>query len=312
MNPKLSDWLGLGVLVVVWGTAFLWTEVALEAFSPSVIVAGRVVIGVSIVLGFLILTRRRLQIRSIWGQLALFALFGNVLPFHLISWGQQHIDSGTTGILMALIPLIVISLAHFLVPGERLTWPRLVGFGTGFVGVVWIIGPAMMLTAQATVALGQFAVLGGALCYSINIILVRRLARTESTVTAGGTLIVSSLLTLPLAFIDSSATLPRFDAVPFLAVVALGLFSTGIGSVVYFRLIRRAGAAFLSLINYLIPVWAVIVGMAFLGETPQARALIGLALVLAGIALSQWTPTKRRPAAIRSLAAPPRAMTSDA
>ena len=140
--------------------------------------------------------------------------------------------------------------------------------------------------------LGKLAVIGAACSYAVNVVLVRSRARAEPLTCAAGTLVISSAATLPLALAGGPALAGGFTMGSAVAVLLLGVFSTAVGSVLYFRVVRRAGASFLSTINYLIPVWAVAIGVLALGEAPAPRALAGLVLVLAGVAVSQWAPAR--------------------
>lgn len=289
-GPRPQDWLLLGLLVVLWGSAFGLTEVALRSFSPLQLVTGRLWIGAAILLVVVMLRRRSFPrgLRA-WMFLSAMAVLGNALPFFLISWGQQVISSGLTGILMAIMPIVVLFMAHFFLPGEKLTWRRIVGFLLGFGGILILTGPEALarLRGEGAALLGQLTVLAGAVCYGVNLIIARRSPRLPADVTAGWVLLGSALLA-------SSATLlsgepwpvaPRADAL--LAVFALGVLSTGLATVVYFRVVARAGATFLSLINYLIPVYAVLFGAVFLGEHVAGQSLVALVIILLGVLSSQ-------------------------
>ncbi len=141
-RPQLQDWLALFALVAVWGSSFMLTRVALDSLAPEVVVFVRLAVGAALLALLWLLTARNASFRALpWTDLALFAFLGNVAPFFLITWGQQHVDSGTTAILLAVMPLLVATLAHFLLPDERLTLARLVGLLIGFIGVIWVVGP---------------------------------------------------------------------------------------------------------------------------------------------------------------------------
>jgi drug/metabolite transporter (DMT)-like permease len=170
--PHFGDWLALLVLTVLWGSAFVLNELALASFSPSVLVVGRIVVAALLVYGYLRLTGQTLpRPGRAWMPMLVLAVLGNVLPFHLIAWAQQQIDSSLAGILMAVMPLFVLSLAHFFVPGARLTPYRVAGFVVGFTGVVVVIGPELRQGLAGNAALlGAIAALGAALSYSISAI----------------------------------------------------------------------------------------------------------------------------------------------
>lgn len=283
-----GDWVALLALTLLWGTAFMFNELALASFSPSVLVAGRILIATAVLYAFMRANGIRLPpLGRAWIPLLVMAVLGNVLPFQLIAWAQQYIDSSLAGILMAVMPLFVLTLAHFLLPGSKLTPYRVVGFVVGFAGVVTIIGPEALRGLDKNTALwGAVAVLGAALSYSLNSIYARRLGATNPVQLSAGMLVAASLLSLPGAALDVPGIVsPGIAATA--SLVVLGLLSTGVATVLYFRLVQGPGPAFLSFVNYLVPPCAVLAGALFLDETVSPSVYVGLSLILSGIAVSE-------------------------
>jgi drug/metabolite transporter (DMT)-like permease len=296
MHPRhgLGDWGMLLALTAMWGSAFLLTKVAVGGLPPGWVVAGRLLLAAALLLplaawcGGLGHTDRRG-----WVFLALIALMGNVLPFWLIAWGQRGIDSGLSGILMAVMPLAVLGLAHLFVPGEGLTRWRLAGFALGFAGVAVLLGPEALSdqvpgeNAGAPEPLpAMLAVLGGALCYAVSAILARLRPAQGALPTAALVTLLAALMALPIALViePSPPRAPTWAEVA--TLLGLGVFSTATAAVVYFRLIASAGPSFAAQLNYLIPPWAVAMGVLFLGESPRPNHLYGLALILAGVLIA--------------------------
>ena len=287
----LSHWLLLVALVAMWGSSFVFTKLAVDALPPAVVVAARLVIAAVLLLALLAIRGEALP--GAWRQwrwIVAMAIVGNALPFWLISWGQQHIDSGLAGILMAIMPLSTLILAHLFVAGERLTMRRAAGFLLGFAGIVVLIGPEALLEVRGSgsALVAQVAVLGGAVCYAVNSILARRRPASPPRQAAAGVALAAGLMMAPIAFAGAPTAILT-TPLPMLAVAAvlfLGVVSTAIATIVYFELVSAAGPSFLSLINYLIPIWAVGLGIAVLGERPSWSALAALVLVLTGIAVS--------------------------
>lgn len=283
-------WLLLIALVVMWGSSFLLTKLAVAAVPPSVVVAGRLGIAAILLFGALMIAGRRLPG---WGRhwpfFVAMALVGNCLPFWLISWGQQGIDTGLAGILMAVMPLVTLVLAHLFVDGERLNRSRVVGFLTGFFGIVILVGPEALLELEGggSALLSELAVLAGAVCYGVATIVARRRPKSDSLVAASGVMIVATAIMMPIAVVSDGTRSFEVSLIGASAILLLGVVSTALATVVYFKLITMAGPSFLSLINYLIPLWAVLLGTVLLGETPEWTALVALVLVLSGIALSE-------------------------
>ncbi len=289
-----GDWIALLILTVLWGSAFFLNELALRALSPSTLVFGRIALGAAVLLVYLFAFNARLpDTLSGWLSIAVMAFLGLVLPFHLTAWAQLSIDSSTSGVLMAAVPLFVLTLGHFLIPGARLTAPRILGFVSGFIGVLCVIGPdALSGLAENAELMGALAILGAALSYAVNTIYVRRAGTGDPVAMSAGMLILASAMTLPGAA-SSNLALP-VSMTSVLAAAILGLLSTGFASVLYFRLVQGPGPAFVSLVNYLVPGWAVLIGALYLDETLAPTAWLGLALILAGVAMSELGPSIRR------------------
>ena len=285
----LNDWLLLLALVAMWGSSFMFNRVAVASLPPWTVVAGRIGIAALVLTAVVHATGRRLPPPGrTWAPFVLIAAIGNAIPFYLITWGQQVVESALAGILMAVMPLATLVLAHFLIAGERMTRPRATGFVIGFGGIVLLMGPAALAGAGGDAMLVyQLAVLGGALCYALQSVLTRLIIRGDVMVAAAATLIVASLMVVPAAlWLDRPWTLsPRGVSVA--AVVWLGVAPTALATVLYFQLIRSAGPTFMSLVNYLSPGVAVLLGLVVMGEHPHAIAYFGLVLILAGIAVAQ-------------------------
>lgn len=290
MRPTGTDWALLCVLASIWGTAFLFTKVAVAAIPPLTVAAGRLTLA-ALVLGSL---ARRAGHRlpddaARWRGIVAMAVFGNALPFFLISWGQVVVDSGVAGVLMAAMPLTTVVLAHYFVEGEPLHRTKSAGFLLGFAGIVVLVGPQALgrFGGSNATLLRQGAVLAGAMCYALNTILARRLPPTPPIVIAAATLALASAVTLPVALaVDAPWRLvPDVGAVA--AVIHLGIVATALAMTVYYRVVASAGPSFLAMTNYLIPVVAVATGIVVAGEPSSWNLWAALALVLSGVALGR-------------------------
>lgn len=304
MNQRpLTQWLLLFSLAMIWGSSFALTSLVLRELSPASVVFLRNLFACCLLFPLALLLRRPLPRGPRLGLFILaMALIGNALPFTLISWGQQLIDSALAGILMAVMPLVTIILAHFFIADEPLNKQKLTGFFIGFLGILVLIGPsalgAFQLSGEAFWA--QLAVLFAAVCYGINTIITRRKPKSDSWSTAASVLMVSALMLWPLAAFTTGFShqvdlqgLPSFghfsdfSQKTWIAITLLGFICTGIGTVIYMTLINLAGPSFVSLINYLIPIWAMILGVTFMNEVLSWSHWLALGLILSGIAISQ-------------------------
>lgn len=287
-TPK--DWMLLLALVAMWGSSFMFNRIAVASLPPLTVVAGRVGVAAIALIFIVYAMGRRLPLPGKdWWPYVVIALIGNAIPFYLITWGQQVVESALAGILMAVMPLATIVLAHFLIAGEHLTRQRAAGFALGFGGIVLLMGPAALagIGGEAVRIISQLAVLGGALCYALQSVLTRLIVRGDVMVAAAGTLLVASVIVVPVAlWLDRPWQLaPSMSSAA--AVVWLGIGPTAVATILYFMLIRSAGPSFMSLVNYLSPGVAVMLGLLVMGETPSANAYFGLALILCGIAVTQ-------------------------
>ena len=135
-RPRAADWVLLLALTVMWGSAFALTKAAVSELAPATVVTARLAVGAGLLLlWWWVGVRHWPRDRRLWLFFVMIALFGNIIPFNLIAWGQLHIDSGLAGLLMAIMPLFTLLLAHIAIPGERLTAARTGGFIVGLVGV---------------------------------------------------------------------------------------------------------------------------------------------------------------------------------
>lgn len=276
--------------MAIWGSAFLVIEYAVAGLTPAWITAGRIWVGTVVLLAVVFARRRGFSVsRRDWKYFALMALVGNCMPFFLITWGQQFITSGEAGILMAVVPLQVIALAHFVVPGDRLTAARIVGFVIGFFGVLLLFEPGSaraLFTEDNSVA--KLAVLAAGSCYAIATVLAKLQPNQSPYQTAAGVMIAGSLMMALAAPVMEPVPTAPFPPAALVAVAALGLLATGLATVVYFYVAQHAGAGFLSLTNYFVPCVAAALGTWVAGEALGLRTWLGLAVVLSGVATAQF------------------------
>ncbi len=285
-----GDWLALFALVVMWGSAFALTTFALETLDPWWVTASRLTLGALVLLGVALARGVRVpRDARAWGWFAWLGLVGNVAPFALIAWGQQHVASSLAGILMAVVPLLTIVLAHALLPDEPLNRRRVAAFLIGFAGVVLLIGPLAVagLRVSGLRLVAELAILGAACGYALNGVTARLAPALPGLTLATGVLCAAALQALLLAALIAPApTLPGWRAG--FAVFLLGVFPTALGAAILYPLLARAGAAFVALTNYLVPVFSLLLGVALLGESLAATDYAGLALILGGVAISRW------------------------
>jgi drug/metabolite transporter (DMT)-like permease len=284
-------------LGAIWGASFMFLKIALRDLAPASIIAGRVVLGLltlAVVVPFLPGNDRVLREQSErWRALAVLGLVATAAPFLLITWGQQYIDTGIAAILNASAPIWTALLALGFVRSERVSGLRLTGILVGFLGIVLLIGFEPGGGDRAV--LGSLAVVGGAALFAVGALYAgRRLEGVSSLGVALGALIWASVFTLPLGLARMAGHEVTWDAGA--SVLALGAGATGVAYLLYFGLIMGAGPSRAILVTYLVPSFAVVFGVTLLDEGLTVQALVGLALVLVGVALGTGT---WRPASLR-------------
>ncbi len=282
-------WLMIATLGLVWGGTFPLIKLTLEGITPFWLAAGR--IGFAAALLCAVWAWRGFQLfraeRS-WPALLIIGLFSTALPFMLINWGQQHVSAGFTGLSMAAIPLIVLPLAHLFIPGEQMVLRRLFGFVVGFVGVALLIGSKAFASSNAELELfGRIACVSAAGCYAISSILTRRLPPVDPVGLAAILLVIGTVVILPVAWtVEGPPVMPEGRILGLIAL--LGLIPTAAANLLRVIVVREAGPTFMTLTNYQVPVWAVVLGALFLGESLPPSMLLSMILILSGLCISQW------------------------
>jgi len=288
-TPSLSisatDWLLLILLSVLWGGAFYFAKVAVLEIPTLTLVFGRVAIAAAVLLVLTQLMRTPLpRDRETWQILGVMAVLNNVLPFTLIVWAQIHISVGLASILNATSPLFSVFVAHALTADDKLSGGRVVGLIAGFIGVVLLIGPDLLGELGAHLW-AQIACLAAACSYAFGAVYSRRLRGLQPITVATGQLTMSAVLLLPIVLIfDTPGIVMSVSRAALWALLALAVLSTAFAYLIYFRLIARAGATNALLVTFLIPVSAILLGMALLSEQLALHQLAGMIAIFAGLA----------------------------
>ncbi len=293
-TPTFGNWIALITLGLIWGASFLGIAIALEGFAPVWVAAGRIVLGALTLTGIALALRVPLpRTPLVLGFAFGMGVFSNALPFFLLGWSQQHVTSGFAGISMAAIPLFVIGFAHFLVPGETLTRPKVAGFVLGLVGVGVLIGPGVLAASGSDLeALARLGCLGASLSYAVGAILTRRCPEVHPLGFGMVALWSASAFMLPVALMTDG--LPAWpDARPLAAILYLGLLPTGFATLLLVGVIRSAGPSVLSQVNYHVPVWSVLLGVLVLNEELPGRFILALAIIIGGLMLARRSPLRR-------------------
>jgi len=289
-----ATWGMLMVLGLVWGGSFFFAGYAVREIGPLTLTALRVATAAAALWIWLFATGYRVPLDArLWGAFAVMGLLNNAIPFSLIFWGQTEIASGLASILNATTPLFTVVLAHALTADEKMTPGKIGGVLFGLFGVAVIMGPDAIAGLGAAF-LAQAAILGAALSYAFAGIFGRRFKERPPAVTACGQVTMSSLMMAPVAFLVEN---PFAGAMPgpmtWAAIVALGTVSTAFAYILYFHILKVAGATNVLVVTFLVPVSAIILGVLFLGEMLLARHLTGMALIGVGLVVMDGRLTRR-------------------
>lgn len=293
INNIFFSWFLLISLGIIWGMSFLGVELALNSFQPLTIACFRIILASLILFVICNLTGNKLPRPSdpngkkILLHCLGFGLFSNAIPFSLLSWGQIQVSSSFAGIAMAVVPLVVLPMSHFLVPNQKMTALKLIGFVIGFIGIIVLIGPsAFEITNSKTIILAQIACVLASVCYATGSIITKLTPPTNLISFTSCSLLFASAIMIPLTFIIDG--IPSFNLdISLLGLIYLGLFPTALATIMLVTLIRVKGPPFLSLVNYQVPIWALIFGLFVLNEQLPAEFLIALLIILTGLGVSQ-------------------------
>jgi len=278
------DWALLLILAALWGGTFFFIAVVVHDLPTLTIVAARVSLAAAALGLFAWAVGLRLpRDAATWRDFVVLGVLNNALPFALNVWSQAHLASGLAAVFNATTPLFTVLVAHALTHDERLSGAKIVGVLIGLAGVAVLIGTDVLQDLGVAVV-AQLALLGAALSYAFGIVYARRVRHLAPTMIGLGQLCASTAMMVPVALaLDRPWQLPLPDGTVIASVVCLAVFSTALAYVIYFRLLTTAGATNASLVTFLNPVSAILLGSLVLGERLAPHHFAGMALIFAGL-----------------------------
>lgn len=279
-NMNAREWLLLVALSILWGSSFFFIKIVLQELQPLLVVFTRVSFAAIALTAFVYISGQRMPTSpQIWGAFLVMGVLNNLIPFSLIVWGQTYINSSLAAILNATTPVFTVVLAHFI-HDQRLTLNRCVGVLLGLCGAIVLIGSEVLREFNPQ-SLGQIAILGAAMSYSLAGIYGRRFRNLSPVVTAAGMLISTTIMMLPLALLWDWSF--KLSIATWSALLGLALLSTAIAYLIYFYLLAAVGATNLLLVTFLIPISALLLGVFILNEQLTWNAIAGMTLIFAGL-----------------------------
>lgn len=283
----------IGVLALLWGSTFLWIKIALAGFSPVQVTLIRCALGAVVLLALCYAARRRLpRDRATWGHLVVAALFCNAVPFALFSIGEQTVDSGVAGVLNATTPLWALLIGIVLGTERGLRPVRLGGLLLGFAGTVLIFAPWQQ---SGLTSWGALAIIGAAASYAVGFAYMgaNLVGKGHPTIALSAAQLIAATGLTTLTLPAGGLTTVQVGPAILVAVVVLGVLSTGVTFHLTFRMIADEGATNTAAVGYLLPVVSVALGAIVLGEELTVRVIAGMVIVLVGLGMIRWT--KRTP-----------------
>lgn len=290
INQKMSliDIMTLLATAFCFGVSYYFIEILIRHLPPLTIVSIRVILASFVLWGvvFILKLKRPKSFRQ-WRSLFLIALMNNAVPFTLFVWAQRHIDSSIAAVLNATMPFFTVILAALFLSDEKINRFKLLGVPVGIVGTAILIGPNLQASGTMSL-LGQLAALLATLLYAISSVYARRFKEwgLSPIMIAAGQVTMAAIMLLPLTLIiEQPWTLPVPPVEAIYALLGITLLSTVLSYILYFKLIASAGATNASLVTFLNPVTAIILGTLLLGEIITPTQTLGIAIVMLGLVI---------------------------
>ena len=290
---KSKQWFAFITLGLIWSSSFLWIKIAVQEIPPLTLVAYRVLFG--LLFGVVMILIQRVSLlhgAKTWTPLLILGISNIAIPFFLISWGEQSINSGVAAILDATVPLFSIVIAHFTLEDDQMTFAKVLGLLIGFAGVVVLMSKDIGNSSSSL--LGQGAVILACTFYAGSGVYARK--NTENTpgiLRSAGPLISATVVMWLGSFLfESPVKVPQLP-VTWVALLWLGILGSGLAFVMSYYLIHEIGPTRTSMVTYTFPLGGVILGFIFLNESLSWQLIVGAVLIITSLAVANWTPAKK-------------------
>jgi drug/metabolite transporter (DMT)-like permease len=292
LSLKPKHWFVFILLGAIWSSSFMWIKIAVQEVGPITLVAFRVLFG--LLFGIVVIFIQHAQMpRSFkeWSPLLLLGITNVAIPFFLISWGEQSIDSAVAAILDATVPLFTILIAHYLLHDDKMTWPKVLGLLVGFAGVIVLMSKD--IGASFGSLLGQLAVVLACAFYAGSAVFARKTTEDTPGILRSAGPLVSATVVMWLAtfFVESPIKIPQMG-ITWIALLFLGILGSGLAFVLAYYLIHEIGPTRTSMVTYLFPLGGVILGVAFLNEELSWQLLVGAVLIILSLLVANWQSSR--------------------
>ncbi len=281
-QPTITDYIFLVVLALIWASAFFNIKIATYSYGPVTIAFLRILLGAIPVVGLCFFKKIKIEAFSRdWYWFAAIGIINLVIPFFLIAYGVQKVQSNLAAILMASTPLSATVLAHFFTNNEKINFIKVLGVMIGFSGIVFLFSDNILINENNIIS--ALLILGGSTFYVIGGLLTLKVSNKKNENVTASILIWATIFLLPItAYTEQPWNLnPRLDST--ISLIYLGIFSTGLAWLMRFRILKNNGLVFQAQVAYLIPIFGIILGYIFLNEIITSKVIVAVAAVVLGI-----------------------------
>jgi drug/metabolite transporter (DMT)-like permease len=292
-------WPSLILLAAIWGASYLFIKVAVDEIAPAPMMAVRTLLAAAVLIGYVVWRfgrdRAAAELQAAWRHCLVLGVLNAALPFWLIAWGEQHIDSGLAAVVQSSVPIFNALLVLRFLPHERLSRTRAFGLAIGIAGVAVVAG--IHPEGGGLAVAGAVAVVASSLSYAgAGVYGQRAVSGTAGPVLAAGSMLAGGLILTPVAAFQLPAEVPSLEATA--SVLALSLLGTAVAQLILFRMLALHGSSRLSLVTYLMPGFALVYGALLLDEQITPAILGGLVLILGGVTIASGKARLRRAEAV--------------
>ena len=291
---KLKHWLIFILLGAIWSSSFMWIKIAVQEIDPITLVAFRAFFG--LLFGVVVIFIGRVpwpRTFKAWGPLLLLGVTNIAIPFFLISWGEQSIDSAVASVLDATVPLFTILIAHYLLDDDKITLPKMLGLLIGFAGVVVLMSKDVFHASTSSL-LGQAAVILASFFYAVNSVYIRKTTEDIPGIvrSTGPLLSASVVMWLSTFLFESPVRMPQLG-ITWIALLWLGVFGSGLAFLMAYYLIHEIGPTRTTMVTYLFPLGGVFLGVTFLNEQLTWQLITGAVLIVLSLVVANWMPKEQ-------------------
>ena len=280
------EWSLLLLLSAIWGGSYYFFAILIKELPVFTIVFFRVFLATAAL--WLVVLAKRMKPPKGWAQWKdyfVMGLLNNVIPFSLIVWGESRVAPGLAAVLNATTPFFTVLIAHTFIANERLSWNRLAGALIGLLGVAALVGVNSIKLLGSDLVM-QLAIVLAAVFYGFSAVWARRFSNMPPIVNAASQTAASSVMLLPLMLVfDHPWALPMPSNLALFSQLGLALVCTAVAYILFFTILKRAGSTNISLVTFLVPISAIILGAALLNEHITLNHILGMAVIGIGLAL---------------------------